>query len=108
MGFRSFCVLGLLVDVPDYARPMYDQSARIYSLLYVGTGIKDSPAEAAVLNQIITGACPHARTILDVACGTGEHLSQLRQWYEVEGADISPAMLDVARKRLPGVPLHLA
>jgi SAM-dependent methyltransferase len=94
--------------MPDYARPMYDKSARIYDLLYVGTGIKDYPAEAAVLNQIIIGACPHARTLLDVACGTGEHLSQLRQWYEVEGADISPAMLDVARTRLPGVPLHLA
>jgi len=97
-----------LLSVRDYARPMYGQSARIYDLLYVGTGIKDYPAEAALLNQIITGACPHARTLLDVACGTGEHLSQLRQWYEVEGADISPAMLDVARKRLPGVSLHLA
>src|SRR3989442_4049121 len=108
MGFRSFCVLDLLVDVPNYARPMSDKSARIYDLLYVGTGIKDYPAEAALLNHIITGTCPHARTLLDVACGTGEHLSQLRQWYEVEGADISPAMLDVARKRLPGVSLHLA
>ncbi len=44
--------------MPDYARPMYDQSARIYDLLYVGSGIKDYTAEAAVLNQIIIGACP--------------------------------------------------
>ena len=88
--------------------PVYDKSARIYDLLYTGTGIKDYATEAAELNQIITQACPAARTLLDVACGTGAHLTHLRQSYSVEGADVSPAMLDVAGRRLPGVPLHLA
>src|SRR5438105_11446179 len=88
--------------------PVYDKSARIYDLLYTGTGIKDYATEAAELNQIITQACPAARTLLDVACGTGAHLIHLRQSYSVEGADVSPAMLDVAGRRLPGVPLHLA
>lgn len=87
---------------------MYDKSARIYDLLYTGTGIKDYAAEAADLHQMITEACPSARTLLDVACGTGAHLSQLRRWYAIEGADISPAMLELAGRRLPGVPLHLA
>ena len=40
-----------------------------------GTGIKDYVAEAAQLHQIITEACPPARTLLDVACGTGAHLT---------------------------------
>ena len=87
---------------------MYDKGARIYDLLYTGTGIKDYVAEAAQLHQIITEACPPARTLLDVACGTGAHLTELRQWYTVEGVDISPAMLEVASTRLPGVALHLA
>jgi SAM-dependent methyltransferase len=87
---------------------VYEKSARIYDLLYTGTGIKDYAAESAELHQIITGACPGARTLLDVACGTGAHLTQLRQWYVVEGADVSPAMLEVAGRRLPGVTLHLA
>jgi SAM-dependent methyltransferase len=87
---------------------MYDKSARIYDLLYTGTGIKDYQSEAAELRGIFSEACPDARTLLDVACGTGAHLAELRQWYEVEGADISPAMLEVARTRLPGVTLHLA
>lgn len=87
---------------------VYEGSARIYDLLYTGIGIKDYPAEAAELHQIITEANPATRTLLDVACGTGAHLAEFRQWYEVDGADVSPAMLEVAATRLPGVPLHLA
>jgi SAM-dependent methyltransferase len=84
----------------------YEKSARIYDLLYVGAGIKDYQAETAELRRIIDESCPGARSLLDVACGTGAHLAELRQWYEVEGADLSQAMLAVARERLPGVPLH--
>jgi SAM-dependent methyltransferase len=86
---------------------MYDRSARIYDLLYGESGIKDYAAEAADLHEIINEACPSARTLLDVACGTGAHLAHLRDWYSVEGADVSPAMLEIASGRLPGVPLHL-
>jgi SAM-dependent methyltransferase len=86
---------------------VYDKSARIYDLLYVGIGLKDYPAEAAELRRIIEES-PGRKTLLDVACGTGAHLAELRQWYQVEGADLSPAMLAVARERLPGVPLHQA
>ena len=87
---------------------MYGKSARIYDLLYVGTGIKDYAAESAELDRLIKNSCPTARTLLDVACGTGAHLVELRRWYELEGADISPAMLTVARGRLPDIPLHQA
>lgn len=84
---------------------MYGKSARIYDLLYVGSGIKDYPAESAELDRIIRESNPTARTLLDVACGTGAHLVELRRWYSVQGVDLSPAMLAVARGRLPGVPL---
>lgn len=87
---------------------MYDKSARIYDLLYVGTGIKDYQAETAALRRIIEDSSGGARTLLDVACGTGAHLAELRRWYEVEGVDLSPAMLAIAHGRLPGIPLHQA
>jgi len=45
------------------------------------------------------------RTWLDVACGTGRHLEFLRRTRPVCGVDLSPEMLRVARRRLPGVPL---
>ena len=85
---------------------MYDKSARIYDLLYVGSGIKDYPAEAAELHRIIQDASPAAQTLLDVACGTGAHLVEMQRWYAVEGVDLSPAMLAVAQTRLPGIPLR--
>jgi SAM-dependent methyltransferase len=87
---------------------VYGQSARIYDLLYSGGGIKDYPVEALELHRVISQASPGARTLLDVACGTGAHLAELRRWYVIEGADISPAMLEVARRRLIDVPLHEA
>lgn len=46
-----------------------------------------------------------ARRILDVACGTGRHAALFHSWgLEVEGADISPAMLERARQRVPSAP----
>jgi SAM-dependent methyltransferase len=87
---------------------MYGKSARIYDLLYTGTGIKDFASEADQLHEIVARECPGAKTLLDVACGTGAHLALLRRWYLVEGVDASESMLDVARRRLPDVPLHRA
>jgi len=83
---------------------MYRATAHLYDLVYAATG-KDYAAEAAVLDEQIQARCPGARTLLDVACGTGRHLEHLRASYDVAGLDLEPAMLDVARSRLPGVPL---
>jgi len=49
-----------------------------------------------------------AASLLDVACGTGRYLDPLRRWYDVEGVDLSHAMLEVARRTLPDVSLHHA
>lgn len=46
----------------------------------------------------------HPRTVLDVACGTGNVSEILAQrGYEVVGVDISPDMIDIARTKLGGV-----
>ena len=49
---------------------------------------------------------PGARRALDVCCGTGDlSLALFRAWngaLELTGADLSPAMLSMARVRLPG------
>jgi len=42
----------------------------------------------------------HVRSVVDVACGVGHHAAMFHQWgLRVEGADISPAMIDRARAR---------
>jgi ubiquinone/menaquinone biosynthesis C-methylase UbiE len=53
-----------------------------------------------------TGGAPHLR-LLDVACGTGRTLHQLAQAHpdlRFYGADLSPAYVRLARKRLAHVP----
>jgi len=83
--------------------PMFSCSARIYDAIYAS--IRDYPREAAELDRLIQERRPGARTLLDVACGTGAHLEHL-EGYEVEGLDLDPEMLAVARERLPDVPFH--
>lgn len=51
---------------------------------------------------------PDARRLLEVGCGTGYVLAALRRGLpdtEVAGAELYPEGLEVARERLPGVPL---
>jgi SAM-dependent methyltransferase len=60
------------------------------------------------VHQLIQSRTRGARSLLDVGCGTGRHLEHLRRHYDVQGLDISDALLDLARRRLPGVSLHRA
>jgi SAM-dependent methyltransferase len=87
---------------------VYARSADVYDLIYAGSGVKDYAAEAGQLDGIIRERNPAARSLLDVACGTGQHLRFLRERYQVEGVDLSPDMIEVARSNLPGVPLQVA
>jgi SAM-dependent methyltransferase len=82
---------------------VFNRSARIYDAVYAS--IRDYPREAAELDGLIQKRRPRARTLLDVACGTGAHLEHLTG-YEAEGLDLDPEMLAVARERLPNVRLH--
>ncbi len=81
----------------------YSLAAHYYDLLYAW---KDYTAEAKRIRELVEERRPRARSLLDVACGTGQHLARLRAWYEVEGLDAEPRLLEVARHRLPDVRLH--
>lgn len=83
----------------------YRDSAAFYDGIYDD---KDYVAEAASVHTLVLQRCPRARTLLDVGCGTGGHLAQLRQWFEVHGADVSAQMIARAAEKLPEVPLHVA
>jgi len=82
---------------------MYQRSARYYDLLH---RFNDYPGAATRLHAAISERHAGARSLLDVGCGTGQHLAALGAWYEVEGVDISPELLAVAKDRLGPVPLH--
>ena len=85
---------------------MFSRSARLYDAIYAS--LRDYPHQAAELDRLIQERRPGARTLLDVACGTGAHLEHLSGRYEVEGLDLDPEMLAVARERLPQARFHEA
>jgi ubiquinone/menaquinone biosynthesis C-methylase UbiE len=58
------------------------------------------------LHALIQLHNPGARTLLDVARGTGKHVEFLLDHYQVEGLDLCQDMLAVARERSPGVPFY--
>ncbi|MBW3594005.1 MAG: class I SAM-dependent methyltransferase [Actinobacteria bacterium] len=82
---------------------MFTKSAAFYDAIY---SFKDYAAEAIEVRDLIRKRNPAARTLLDVACGTGRHLQHLADAFEVEGVDLDEDLLEIARRRLPDVPLH--
>lgn len=85
---------------------MYDKSAEIYDCLYEAKF--DYASSTQQLQQVVQQRNPQAASWLDVACGTGLHLSHLKERYEVVGVDRSAEMLRVAARRLPAESLHQA
>ncbi len=83
---------------------MFRSTAHVYDMIYEATG-KDYAAESDQVCQEILSRNPAARSLLDVACGTGGHLRRLRDRFDVAGIDIDPGMLDQARGHLPEVEL---
>jgi SAM-dependent methyltransferase len=65
----------------------------------------DGADRAATLRQLIERHRPGARTVLELACGTGSILAHLRADFAVTGLDRSPEMLERAAEKLPGVRL---
>ncbi len=84
---------------------MYTRSAPYYDLLY---GFKDYRAASDEIAAIIERHHPQARSLLDVACGTGRHLEYLSTRYRAEGLDLNRDLLEVASRRCPGAVFHQA
>ena len=83
---------------------MYQKSAVYYDAIY---SFKNYQKEADKIHQLIQQhKRSSGRTLLDVACGTGGHLAFLRQHYEVEGLDVNPDMLKIARPKHPDMRFH--
>ena len=84
---------------------LYKYSAELFDVRYAQ---KDYTSEAAVFSKLLDQIHPSAATLLDIACGTGRHLEHLRSRYQVEGLDLYPKILEIAKTRLIDVPLHQA
>ena len=81
---------------------MFSQSAAWYDAFY---RTKDYAGEAGRVTTLIRARHPQARTLLDVGCGTGRHLEHFQARFTCAGLDLDAALLAVAQRRLPKVPL---
>jgi len=84
---------------------MFTKSAPYYDALY---SMKDYEAACAGLHELVRRLHPRAATLLDIGCGTGKHLEHLQRHYRVEGLDVNPELLEIARRRCPSARFHLA
>ncbi len=83
---------------------MFVKTQRFYDAIY---SWKDYEREVKQLNEWITRyKRTSGNTMLDIACGTGIHISFLHKDFTVEGLDLDPDMLNLAQERNPGVSFH--
>ena len=78
---------------------MYGDRVELYDRIYAW---KDYDAEATALHERLVGrGIGDGALLVDAACGTGSHLVAFSRWYRVGGFDLEPAMVTVARQKLP-------
>jgi SAM-dependent methyltransferase len=78
---------------------VFDAYAAYYDLLYRD---KDYPAEARYVQSLLRRQGVSDGAILELGCGTGKHAEQLAQLgFSIHGLDLSPSMVERARKRTP-------
>jgi SAM-dependent methyltransferase len=77
---------------------MFLESSELYDAIY---HFKNYAHECEILRAMIAVAAPGARTILDVACGTGEHDKFLKDKFAVDGVDLNEHYLRAARLKNP-------
>lgn len=81
---------------------MFTESAKLYDLIY--GSFKNYEAEVDQLAALLVRERPGAATVLDVACGTGEHARLLaeRHGMSTDGVDLDPAFVAIATNKHPG------
>jgi SAM-dependent methyltransferase len=84
---------------------MYSLSAELYDVIYQG---KDYLNDAEKLKNLFgSHKQSSGKTLLDVACGTGCHLQQFAEEFDCMGVELTQEMAELARKKLPQVPIHI-
>jgi len=70
---------------------------------------KDYRSESEVIKNIIKQFEKRPlETLLDVGCGTGEHLKYLSRNFRCKGIDISKDMIEIARAKVPNARFEIA
>ena len=82
----------------------YEKSAEFYDAIY---SWKKYDQEVEMLSGLAAERGIDQGAWLDVACGTGKHLSHVPARFQTEGVELDPDMHAIAAKRLPDSRIHL-
>jgi SAM-dependent methyltransferase len=77
---------------------MFRETVPYYDLIH---SYKDYTSEIGNIVEIIRREHPAATSVLDVACGTGEHARLLSPAFTVEGIDIESRFVALAQQKVP-------
>ena len=87
---------------------MFEKSAEFYDAIYNAKGENYEEEVQHLLKIVGHHARSTPRTLLELACGTGNHTGFLKRHLQTEGLDVDAHMLDIARARHPEVTFHHA
>jgi len=91
---------------PDEVRSSYDMVAETYATKFFDE-LSRKPFDRRLLDEF-AAALP-ARGVLDVGCGPGHVAGYLSErGLDATGVDLSPAMVEIARRLNPKIPFHEA
>ncbi|MCK5560639.1 MAG: class I SAM-dependent methyltransferase [Thermoplasmata archaeon] len=77
---------------------LYKKFAKYYDKIYAD---KDYKSEAEFIKWLVkTHKRNKGNKLLDVACGTGNHISFLHDDFTITGVDVNPEMLKIAKKKV--------
>jgi len=78
---------------------MFTKSAEFYDAIYSWKNYAEEVELAE--GYIAQYKKSSGKTLLEVACGTGQHAQYFQKDFQVEGLDLDPELLKIARKRCP-------
>lgn len=88
-------------NLQEYYLRMYRQLAKHYDKIYSS---KDYKSECDTIHFLIKEfKKSKGKEMLDVACGTGNHIQYLKKYYNITGIDLDKEMLKVAKKKIPDI-----
>lgn len=80
---------------------MYGDLAKYYDLIYSWKNYKN---ESKIITQIILKyKKSDGNSLLEVACGTGKYLENMRGKFSCTGIDLNEGMLNIAKKKFPDI-----
>ena len=87
---------------------MFAPSANYYDIIYETMGKNYELESSRLLSFVQKYKSSSCKTLLDVACGTGEHLKYLQKDFLVEGLDLDEELLKSVSQKLLDIRVHHA